>query len=216
MIKKIIALAACVSIVFAFSACGDDDNKSSGTVTTDETTTEAQTTEITTEEKTDAPYEVDTTEPQESDVNLADGVLESSYYTMKVGDEWDMTTGSDSIVFMKKKGETDLDSAPNIAIMFSSLDSGDSSEKKLEDLKSQYEPFEDYYTIDSAETTKIGDYDACVVVLSTPTLEIQTKTKQICIIGESGEAIITYTALSDVYDETISEIDDMISTIVLK
>lgn len=212
MIKKIIALVSCLSIVFAFSACGDDDDKISKTTTT--TTTEAQT-EVTTEEETDASYEVDTTEPQESDVTLTDGVLDSSYYTMEVGDDWDMTTGSDTIVFMQKKGESAVESASNISIMFSSQFAGMSSDESLETLKSQYDAMEDY-TVESAETTKIGDYDASVVVLSSSISDTQAKLKQICIIGENGGAIITYTALADIYDETISDIDDMISTIVLK
>lgn len=213
MIKKIIALVSCLSIVFAFSACGDDDKKA--TTGDSASTIEEQTTEVTTEEQTDASYEVDTTEPQESNVNIVDGVLDSSYYSMEVGDDWDMTPGSDELVFMTKKGETSLDSATNISVMFSDQFAGMSSDECLKNLKSQYGAIEDY-KVESAETTKIGEYDAAVVVLSTAVSDTKAKLKQVCIIDENGGAIITYTTLADIYDETVSEIDDMISTIELK
>lgn len=213
MIKKIIALVSCLSIVFAFSACGDDDKV---TTTGDSATTiEEQTTEVTTEEQTGASYEVDTTEPQESSVDIVDGTLDSSYYSMEVGDDWNMTSGSDEIVFMTKKGEDSLDSATNVSIMFSDQFAGMSSDECLKNLKSQYDAIEDY-KVESAETTKIGEYDAAVVVLSTAVSDTKAKLKQVCIIGENGGAIITYTTLADIYDETISEIDDMITTIELK
>lgn len=213
MIKKIIAMAACLSIVFAFSACGDDDKV---TTTGDSATTiEEQTTEVTTEEQTGASYEVDTTEPQESSVDIVDGVLDSSYYSMEVGDDWNMTSGSDEIVFMTKKGEDSLDSTTNVSIMFSDQFAGMSSDECLKNLKSQYDAIEDY-KVESAETTKIGEYDAAVVVLSTAVSDTKAKLKQVCIIGENGGAIITYTTLADIYDETISEIDDIITTIELK
>lgn len=213
MIKKIIAMAACLSIVFAFSACGDDDKKA--TTGDSATTIEEQTTEVTTEEQTGASYEVDTTEPQESSVDIVDGVLDSSYYSMEVGDDWNMTSGSDSLVFMTKKGENSLDSATNVSVMFSDQFAGMSSDECIKNLKSQYDAIEDY-KVESAETTKIGEYDAGVVVLSTTVSDTKAKLKQVCIIGENGGAIITYTTLADIYDETISEIDDMISTIELK
>ena len=89
MIKKIIALVSCLVIVFAFSACGDKDDKASNN--SDSTTTTESKQEDTSEETTDASYEVDTTEPQESNVNIKDGVLESSNYSVDVGDDWDMT-----------------------------------------------------------------------------------------------------------------------------
>ena len=213
MIKQIIALVSCLVIVFAFSACGDKDDKASNN--SDSTTTTESKQEDTSEETTDASYEVDTTEPQESNVNIKDGVLESSNYSVDVGDDWDMTTGSDTIVFMQKKSDDALEAASNISIMFSDQFAGMSSDESLETLKTQYEAMEDY-KVESAETTKIGDYDASVVVLSSTVSETKAKLKQVCVIGENGGAIITYTALADVYDKSIAEIDDMIATISLK
>ena len=214
MIKKFIALAASLSIVFVFSACGDDDNKSSSNTSAAEIT-EAQTTEITTEAAAEAPYEVDTTEPQESDIAITDGVLESSYYTLGIGDDWDLTTGSDVMALIKRKGESALDSSSDIAIVYSEQYEGKSSEEVLNDFKSQYDAMEEY-VIENAEVVKIGDYDAVSLDISFDLSEAQTKIKQVYIIGDNGGVTITYAALSDTYDETISEIDDMISTIVLK
>lgn len=214
MIKKFIALAASLSIVFVFSACGDDDNKSSSSTSAAEIT-EAQTTEITTEAAIEAPYEVDTTEPQESDIAITDGVLESSYYTLGIGDDWDLTTGSDVMALIKRKGESALDSSSDIAIVYSEQYEGKSSEEVLNDFKSQYDAMEEY-VIDNAEVVKIGDYDAVSLDISFDLSEAQTKIKQVYIIGDDGGVTITYAALADTYDETISEIDDMISTIVLK
>ncbi len=213
MIKKIIALVSCLSIVFAFSACGDDDKE---TTTGDSASTvEEQTTEVTTEEQTDASYEVDTTEPQERDITISNGALESNYYTMDVGDDWDLTSGSDMLALIKKKGENSSESSPDISIVYSEQYEGKSSKMVLKELKSQYEALEGY-KIESTEITEIGEYDAVIIDSSFDFSNTQTKTKQVCIIGENGGVTITYTALADIYDETVSEIDDMISTIKLK
>lgn len=211
MIKKAIAVLACLSIVFAFSACKDDEKSSDSSKTT--TTTTEATTKST--EESNTKYEVETTDAKDNNAKIVDGVIDNPNYTIEVGDNWDLSSGGDTMAFLTKKGENAVDSSENISIMFSDQFAKMSVDECVSSFKTQYEGIEDYKII-SAEATKIGDYDASEIVLTSDVSGITAKLKQVCIIGEKGGALITYTALEDAYDKNISDIDKMLATIELK
>ena len=212
MIKKVIAVLSCLSIVVAFSACKDDEKSSDSSKTTT-TTTEAAAKE--TNEETNTKYEVETTAAKDNNAKIVDGVIDNPNYTIEVGDNWDLSSGGDTMVFLDKKGENAGNSSENISIMFTDEFANMPVDECVSSFKAQYEGIEGYKVI-SAEAIKIGDYDASEIVLNATVAETTIKNKQVCIIGEKGGALIVYTALEDIYEKGVSDFDKILETIKLK
>lgn len=220
MIKKIIAMVSCLAIVFAFAGCEKDGEDKSSSKTTTTTTKPAVTEEITDEELTDA-LDSDITDTDvddvddDSNVDIVDGVIETSDYTITVGDNWNLTTGSDSLVMLTRNAETAEESASNISIMFSDMYNGMSADELAETFKDQYNSMEGY-NVESADTTEVGGHEAAEVVLNATSSNMKMKLKQVAVISDNGVAIITYTAFDSYYDQTIDEVNGIINSITIK
>ncbi|MCD8328640.1 MAG: hypothetical protein LUC25_06035 [Ruminococcus sp.] len=199
--KRIVAMLLCLTAALTFSACNSDDSSSE--------TSEAETEEATKE--TEIVYEVDTTEAQETSVTLSDGVLETSYYTVEFGDDWSLTTGSDELILLA--GITD--SSMSISAVYSSDYAGLSSDEFAESFKVQYDEVEGYDVL-SSEVQTLGENEVGTLVVSMTISESTDTQKQYFIADETGGVIITYLSSADTFDDSVTAIDDAISTFAFK
>ncbi|MCD7727715.1 MAG: hypothetical protein LUH57_05155 [Ruminococcus sp.] len=199
--KRIVAMLLCLTAALTFSACNSDDSSSE--------TSEAETEEATKE--TEIVYEVDTTEAQETSVTLSDGVLETSYYTVEFGDDWSLTTGSDELILLA--GITD--SSMSISAVYSSDYAGLSSDEFAESFKVQYDEVEGYDVL-SSEVQTFGENEVGTLVVSMTISESTDTQKQYFIADENGGVIITYLSSADTFDDSVTAIDDAISTFAFK
>ncbi len=199
--KRIVAMLLCLTAALTFSACNGDDSSSE--------TSEAETEEATKE--TEIVYEVDTTEAQETSVTLSNGVLETSYYTVEFGDDWSLTTGSDELILLA--GITD--SSMSISAVYSSEYAGLSSDEFAESFKVQYDEVEGYDVL-SSEVQMLGENEVGTLVVSMTISESTDTQKQYFIADENGGVIITYLSSADTFDDSVTAIDDAISTFAFK
>lgn len=218
MIKKIIAMASCLAIVFAFAGCEKDGEDKSSSKTTTTTTEPAVTEEITDEELTDAldsdiaDINVDDVD-DDSNVDIVDGVIETSDYTITVGDNWNLITGADTVVFLTRKGESLDEMSANISIVSSSMYSGLSISQAFDMMTSQYASL-DNYEVESSNQTKIDNCDAIEIVYNDT--ESKMKLLYTVVLRENSGIIFSYTANDSYYDQTIDEVNGIINSITIK
>lgn len=213
MNKKIIALCFCVMMALSFAACSDDDSDKTEKELKNRTTT--STTANTTEaDENNSDVQQLVTENQ-SGVSIVDGEIDTTYYDIDVGTDWDVSTGSDTAIMLTRKGSNITDIASNISLLYTDQFKGIDIDTCLDSLKKQYEAIESY-NIESSQIKKSGEYDTCEIVLTTEVLEQPTKLKQVCVLDDESDGnavIITFTALADQYDSLVGEVDKMVESV---
>lgn len=213
MNKKIIALCVCVMMALSFAACSDDDSDKTEKELKNRTTT--STTANTTEaDENNSDVQQLVTENQ-SGVSIVDGEIDTTYYDIDVGTDWDVSTGSDTAIMLTRKGSSITESGSNISLLYTDQFKGIDIDTCLDTLKKQYEAIESY-NIESSQIKKDGEYDSCEVVLTTEVLDQPTKLKQVCVLNNENDGnavIITFTALADQYDSLVGEVDKMVESV---
>lgn len=209
MNKKIIALCACAAMALSFAACSDDDSSKNG----EDNLKNRTTTSATTPDSSAGGQNSGTT--TSSSVAIVDGEIDTLHYDIEVGSNWELSTGNDSLLMLMRKGANEEESASNISIMYTNQFSQMTADQCLDALVKQYNGMEDY-TVESSETKRIDDYNACEVVLSASLSGKTAKIKQICILDDENDqnaVILTFTALSDYYDSIVGEVDRMAASV---
>ncbi len=216
MIKKVIAFCACAAMALSLAACSDvtnnEENLKNGN-TTSTTTNPGSASGTNDSDSSDSMS--GGSGADSSNVTIVDGEIDTLYYDIDVGDNWDLSTGNDSLLMLMRKGENEEESASNISIMYTTQFGGMTADQCLDALVKQYNGM-DGYMVESSETKKIDDYNVCEVVLSTSLSGKTAKIKQICILDDENDqnaVIMTFTALSDYYDAIIDEVDRMAASV---